>query len=69
VINERVAPPSQGDLLESFSAILTAVARPGAQTRLRTMEELGWGSRSDVERDHPAHLVAVAERIAAEVDR
>jgi hypothetical protein len=69
VINERVPPPSEGDLLESFSVILAAVARPGAQARLRAMEELGWGSRSDVERDHPAHLVDVAERIAAEVDR
>jgi enoyl-CoA hydratase/carnithine racemase len=69
LINERVPPPSEGDLLESFSVILAAVARPGAQARLRAMEELGWGSRSDVERDHPAHLVDVAERIAAEVDR
>jgi enoyl-CoA hydratase/carnithine racemase len=69
VINERVPPPSEGDLLESFSVILAAVARPGAQARLRAMEELGWGSRSDVERDHPAHLVDVAERIAAEMDR
>ena len=69
VINERVAPPSEGDLLQSFSVILAAVARPGAKARLRAMEELGWGSRSDVERDHPAHLVDVAERIAAEVDR
>jgi Enoyl-CoA hydratase/isomerase len=69
VINERVPPPSEGDLLESFSVILAAVACPGAQARLRAMEELGWGSRSDVERDHPAHLVDLAERIAAEVDR
>ena len=69
VINERVPPPSEGELLESFSVILAAVARPGAQARLRAMEELGWGSRSDVERDHPAHLLDVAERIAAEVDR
>ena len=69
VINERVAPPSQGDLLESFSVILAAFARPGAQARLRAMEELGWGRRTDIERDHPAHLVDVAVRIAKEVDR
>jgi enoyl-CoA hydratase/carnithine racemase len=65
IVNERSAPPSVGDLLQSFAAISAAIARPGARARMELMLADGWGRDSAVERDHPELVGGLAARLAA----
>jgi len=65
LVNERSAPPSQGDLLQSFNAILEAVSWPEAHARMTAMAAKGWGTKSDAELNHPAYLGLLADELAA----
>jgi len=64
IIDERTPPPSEGDLLQSFSAILEAVGWPAARARMAEMEERGWGKATEAELNHPDHLRELAEQLA-----
>jgi enoyl-CoA hydratase/carnithine racemase len=68
IINERTAPPSEGDLLQSFSAILQAVGWPEARSRMAAMEERGWGKATEVELHHPLHLRRLAEELSGSTE-
>lgn len=50
LVNERVAPPSAGDLLQSFREILDAIPLPEAQQRFALLASRGWmqDSRTDL---------------------
>jgi enoyl-CoA hydratase/carnithine racemase len=59
VVNERVAPPSAGDLLHSFREILDTFAWPEGHQRAAIMTELGWGQDTDTELNLPEVLGTV----------
>ncbi|TWE11804.1 enoyl-CoA hydratase/isomerase family protein [Rudaeicoccus suwonensis] len=66
IVDERVSPPSQGELLQSFAAISAAIDRPAAQQRMRTMVAAGWGGATEAERDHPALVGELSARLGME---
>lgn len=53
LVNERVAPPAPGELLQSFREILDRVVKPEAQRRFVAMASLGWGSGGEEELELP----------------
>jgi enoyl-CoA hydratase/carnithine racemase len=65
IVDERVATPSEGELLQSFAAISAAIERPQAQQRVQTMLADGWGTDSETERDHPELVGRLAARLDA----
>ena len=52
LVNERWAPPTDGELLQSFRAISDAITWPQAQARMHLLAGRGWGTDSDVELNH-----------------
>ena len=60
LINERSGPPSEGELLQSFSTILEAITWPEAHARMAAMRAKGWGQRTETELNHPYHLGTLA---------
>jgi len=66
LVNQRSAPASEGDLLQSFNAILEAVKWPEAHARMAAMAARGWGTRSEAELNHPAHLEQLDEVVRHE---
>jgi enoyl-CoA hydratase/carnithine racemase len=64
LVNQRSAPPSEGDLLQSFRAISDAISWPAAQARIHLMEERGWGADTDTELNHAALVGELASELA-----
>jgi len=54
LVNKRVAPPSAGDLLQSFREILDAIPRPEAQRRFGLLISQGWAQDTQTDLDLPA---------------
>ncbi len=52
LVNERWAPPTEGELLQSFRAISDAITWPQAQARMHLLAGRGWGTDTDVELNH-----------------
>lgn len=65
LVNQRIAPASEGELLQSFNAILEAVKWPEAHARMAAMAAKGWGTKSEAELNHPDHLGLLAGELAA----
>ncbi|WP_051450537.1 enoyl-CoA hydratase/isomerase family protein [Actinospica robiniae] len=64
LVNERVPPPTMGELLQSFSTIAALVGKPAAQTRMKKAVEHGWGKATEWELNHPATLGGITEELA-----
>lgn len=64
LVNQRSAPPSEGDLLQSFRAISDAISWPAAQARIHLMEERGWGADTETELNHAALVGELARELA-----
>jgi enoyl-CoA hydratase/carnithine racemase len=64
LVNERSAPASEGELLQSFKSILEAITWPEAHARMAAMEAKGWGKKTEAELNHPYHLGLLANELA-----
>ena len=65
IVNERSPVPAEGELLQSFRAILEAITWPEAHARMAAMRAKGWGTVSDGELNHPGHLGVLTSELAA----
>ena len=66
LVNERTAPPTEGELLQSFATIVELVHTPAAQTRMAAMSAKGWGEATEVELNHPYYVGLLSEELAKE---
>lgn len=64
LVNERVAPPTEGELLQSFATIVELIHTPAAQARMAAMSRKGWGQATEVELNNPYHVGLLAEELA-----
>jgi enoyl-CoA hydratase/carnithine racemase len=64
LVNERSVIPGEGDLLQSFAAILAAITWPEAHARMAAMRARGWGTGGDGELNHPHLLGLLADELA-----
>ena len=69
LVNERVAPPSAGDLLQSFREILDAIPRPETQERFGLLVARGWAQDTQTDLDLPAVMGAVSAELATQAQR
>ena len=65
IVNERSPVPAEGELLQSFRAIMEAITWPEAHARMAAMRAKGWGTVSDGELNHPGHLGVLTSELAA----
>jgi enoyl-CoA hydratase/carnithine racemase len=66
LVNERVAPPAAGELLQSFREILDAIATPEAQKRFTLMAGRGWGQDSEADLDISEIVGTIGAELAAD---
>ena len=64
LVNQRSVPPSEGELLQSFKAILEAFTWPEAHARITAMEAKGWGQKTEAELNQTEHLGRLARELA-----
>jgi enoyl-CoA hydratase/carnithine racemase len=64
LVNQRSAPPAEGELLQSFRTISDAITWPGVQARMHLMEERGWGADTEAELNHAAVVGELASELA-----
>ncbi len=64
LINERVAPPTEGELLQSFATIVELMHTPEAQARIAAMSKKGWSRATEVELNNPHYVGLLADELA-----
>lgn len=66
LVNERSAPPSEGELLQSFRTILELIQTPAAQARIGLMISKGFGQESETELNLPDVVAQLTDELAAQ---
>jgi enoyl-CoA hydratase/carnithine racemase len=66
LVNERTAPPSEGELLQSFRTILELIQTPAAQARIGLMISKGFGQDSETELNLPDVVAQLTDELAAQ---
>ena len=66
LVNERTAPPSEGELLQSFHTILELIQTPAAQARIGLMISKGFGQDSKTERNLSDVVAHLTDELAAQ---
>lgn len=66
LVNERTAPPSEGELLQSFRTILELIQTPAAQARIGLIISKGFQQDSETELHLPDVVAQLTDELAAQ---